>query len=556
MRWQYPSRGLSITLRSTPSGLDFRVTTQTAQPISWPNAGNDPAIQTLILPLGAGVAIPSADAFWRKTLTDHAPTDLFLPFWAIRTATQNFTFLTPQDNRLTWSFTDQGGRLTGVTNHALLPGEANAYQVLLSVSDASVLAPAQAYRQWLIEQQQFVALADKIASNPETEKLLGAFHVWLYGTGWQTAMLDQFQTLGADRLWLGYSLTAGKGPDASFVQLAKQRGYLIGPYDSFYNAQDPSSADDVTSVWPDDLYPNGCVIQPNGKPLTGFAGRGCYLSSEALRQQDSKDGVIAQRVQRMTSKGDNSYFLDVDAASDLYEDASPAHPMTAAQDRANRLARMRYISQERKLVLGSEDGKAWAGPAIAFSNGGFTGYRDLLWPVERDKTVFGAYYPPTAPRFFFQPIKLPSDLVTCLYDPAYRVPLYEAVMHGSVISTDRWELSYLKTPDLIVQKALLQSLYNVPAIWALDAATLKQHAEQFKQYYQFFSPLHRLAGKEPLTEFRWLTEDRLVQQTTFGDVLTMTANFSSQVYQGLKPGSIEARDVQAKTSTQFIPSST
>jgi hypothetical protein len=44
-------------------------------------------------------------------------------------------------------------------------------------------------------------------------------------------------------------------------------------------------------------------------------------------------------------------------------------------------------------------------------------------------------------------------------------------------------------------------------------------------HYAFFSPLHRELGLLPLTEFAWLTPDRLVQRTVFGDRVGVVANF-------------------------------
>jgi hypothetical protein len=38
-----------------------------------------------------------------------------------------------------------------------------------------------------------------------------------------------------------------------------------------------------------------------------------------------------------------------------------------------------------------------------------------------------------------------------------------------------------------------------------------------------------------LTGFRWLTDDRLVQQTTYADGRVLTANFSGAPWQGLGP---------------------
>ena len=51
----------------------------------------------------------------------------------------------------------------------------------LSLGTASPVAPAKQYRQWLIENGEFVSFIEKIKKVPEAEKLLGAAHVYLWG---------------------------------------------------------------------------------------------------------------------------------------------------------------------------------------------------------------------------------------------------------------------------------------------------------------------------------------------------------------------------------------
>ena len=101
----------------------------------------------------------------------------------------------------------------------------------------------------------------------------------------------------------------------------------------------------------------------DGKRRTGFAGRGCELSSEAFARAEATLKPLETRVAKQLRDGANSYFLDVDAFGELHDDYSPAHPMTVYQDQKHRLTRLRYL-RDRKVVLGSEDGVAWSVPWI------------------------------------------------------------------------------------------------------------------------------------------------------------------------------------------------
>lgn len=139
-------------------------------------------------------------------------------------------------------------------------------------------------------------------------------------------------------------------------------------------------------------------------------------------------------------------------------------------------------------------------------------------------------------------MKLPAELATAMYDPKYRVPLYETALHGSLVNTERWELSYEKLPDQKTTRVLLAMLYNTPLNYALDGPTLDKKGPELAALQKYFSPLHRAAGTEQLTSFRWLTGDRSVQRTVFGDgTLTVTANFGTEAHNGLPGGCVDAK---------------
>jgi len=368
--------------------------------------------------------------------------------------------------------------------------------------------------------------------------------------------LHAFDKLGIKHLWIGYDATPLPNRfnvDRTYVQTAKSMGYLIAPYDSFDNAQNPKTSDSITSSWPNHLWPGACIRQPNGRILTGFANRGCYLSSEALGLRESKEKNIAHHIDAMVDKGDNSLFLDCDAASPLYEDYSKQHPMTRVQDLENRIERMRYISSSKKLVLGSETGLSWSSAVIAYNNGGFLSFSQSFWPCLKDKKQFGGWWPNSAPKVLFKPYHAPSELIHASYNPRYRLPLYEAVFHDCVISTDRWELNELKIPAITQTKALLQNLYNIPPIWVLNQKALERNKEYFSAYYQFFSPLHQIAALEALTRFEWLSKDRLIQQTQFGNHLILTANFSKETFEGINASCIQAQWKENGSKHIFCP---
>ncbi|MEU9124148.1 glycoside hydrolase [Streptomyces sp. NPDC048506] len=552
-RWSYPAKGLSVTAAAEHGRLRIRLRADRDGSVSWPVTGTDRAASAVQLPRGEGLDIPVRDAFWNSAKGGLAGSkvdvggDLALPLWGYTMkgdggsgGGSGVSYLTPTDIGTSLSFASTGGRLRATAAHAFDAGEdTRSYEVTFALTDGNPVAPAADYRSYLAQRGQLGSLRTKIRKNPANARLLGAFHAYVWGGARTAEGVGALKRLGVDRMWLGYD--AGPDPmNAAAVRAAKQAGYLVGPYDTFANGQDPKTADSPTSAWPGRVYPDFCIRKADGTPESGFGGRGCYLSSRAFEQAEPSRHYLADRTRTMTANGADSYFLDVDATGEVFRDHTKGHEMTKAGDRANRLARMRRLSQH--LVLGSESAQPWANQVLAFDHGSGTPVADGLWPLERDKQNWGGYYPQNAPKAFFKPVQLPADLAKAMYDPTYRVPLYETALHGSLVNVERWELAYDKLPQQKTTRALLAMLYNTPLNYVLDGPSLRQHGPELAALQKYFSPLHRAAGTERMTSFRWLTDDRTVQRTVFGDgALTVTANFGTRAHQGLPGGCVDAK---------------
>jgi hypothetical protein len=554
--WRMPDAGLSVEFEARGSRLHARFTAATDTRIEWPASGGA-AFDALILPEGAGLYVPLDDAAWRARLADYcAPVSggLHMPFWSFRVGGRTLTYFVETALRSELCLRDRGGRVAADLIHSFQARDGRrTHEIDIGFGDGSPIAPALEYRERLHATEKFPTLVRKIASNADVGKLAGAVHMYNWGDGRSPQFVADLVKLGVKRAWIGYDqdphgeqTLAGR----EFVTAAKSAGFLVGPYDTYNNAQDPATGDFV-SRWPGAIFPDGCVVNRDGNRRTGFAGRGCELSSEAMRRLEPALKPISTRLDVMLRDGANSYFLDVDAFGELHDDWSPAHPMTVFQDQANRLARME-TARDRGIVLGSEEGVAWSLALVDFVHGAGGTRNAAIWA--EPKGTYGKWWPPDRPGFFFMPMEPPSESFrVSRYDARFRIPLYAAAFHDAVVATDRWDVPMNKYPSIAATRQMIELLHGTPSMWAMDRKVLRDWREPFVALQKFFGPLHQRIATRRLTAFDWLTPDRRVQRTRFEDVVEITANFGNENFENVPPGCLRVRWMAENRAESFCP---
>jgi hypothetical protein len=399
-----------------------------------------------------------------------------------------------------------------------------------------------------------IAKANCAAFYKAFPELLNPPEAW--GEGFSTRLVDAIASAGIERAWLGSPGWDGLKYHPEMVRRAIEKGYLVGPYDSYHSIHSPKEGDtwETAQFGDPSLYETGGILKADGTPRKGFKQKGYMLSPAAARPHLERRVSALMKAFRC-----NSWFMDCDAFGEVFDDYSPAHPATQASDAAERLSRMRWIGDTYRAVIGSEGGSAFAAPVIHFAHGIMTpvvawGDPDLM-KDKQSKFYLGAYYPPDAPTLFFKQVPMKDEHRRIYADPKFRLPLYQVVFHDSVVATHQWGYGSLKFEDPARTRQLLELLYNVPPLYHLNQAEWEKRKDQITAHLAFFAPLHKEVGLMPMTGFEWLTEDRLVQRTTFGDAVELTANFGGTVYRSrtveVPPGTIVARDVRTGQTSAF-----
>lgn len=371
-----------------------------------------------------------------------------------------------------------------------------------------------------------------------------------WGNGLSVKLLDRFAENKFDRLWLGVDSWQDAFRHPSAVSKAKVLGYLIGPYDSYHSIHHPNEKETwETAQFDLSLYESGAIVNADGTKNRGFKKKGYHLSPLVAQPyvEQRVNGIVAQMPSDF-----NSWFIDCDAYGELFDDYSASHPATQLDDMNARLARMAWIRDTHNMVVGSEGGAAYAASTIHFAHGMMTpviGWGDADMKTKTSPYYIGGYWPPEAPAVHVKQVPLKPNYLYLYYDPRFRLPLYQIVFHDSVVTTNHWGSGSLKFKNAIETLTLLELLYNVPPLYHLNMAEFSKHEARLKRHYAFFSPLHRHIGGQAMTDFEWLSADRLVQRTEFGEMVEMFANFGADPseYKGMViPGrSVVARWIQA-----------
>lgn len=508
-------------------------------------------LEALIIPDGDGLIINPADPLWVKHYANHCYSlqeNLTLPLIVLKTSEGQIGVWTETPYRAKICFREtREGKLSFDLIHQNSEKDYDKiFELTLTTTVPKTIfnwrTPTLVdiglfYRDYLNDSHQLVTMLFKHKKKfrPNIEKLMGGSHIYLWGNGHSKNFINKLHENNINKAVLIYQPEEGK---KEIIDLAKSYHYLIGPYDSFMNVQDPTSSESFSSTWDDKLFREGPIIKKDGEQMIGFGGRGFYLSSEGLMKAEKERGVLKQRVKKHQDLSINQFFLDCDAYGDFKDDYSKIHPMNLITDRANRIKRMSLLSLNNKWVLGSENAKPYSFGVVDYSHGTHQGASDSFFKLMKDKKRFGGWKEDEGkPEILFKEVQLSDEEFKKLYHPRYRIPLFQSVIHDGIVSLDRWEASYLKFPQITRTRELIDLLYLSPTIWNLDDKIFNENKNFITKHEQFFSPLLEEAGEAMLIHYKRKNEglyQKALYETSRGKV-EVNANFHQKEYKGIPP---------------------
>lgn len=382
------------------------------------------------------------------------------------------------------------------------------------------------YRKYAQKAGKFVTLKQKIAANPEVEKIIGApnFEIMVVANRprdprYETLagpVLDgyhQLQTtlpqieaivrdlkdkLGVDRAIIRIAGWGRKGYDnerpidaasevnaeaggldklAGAIRTAKEAGFVSQLWDNYRNL-------DLNSPSYDERY---IIRDSTGALVPGFTSESGHSQEICPREAL---GLFQRNMQFYLSMlKPNSIYLDTIGGLPLIECYDPRHPLTRSGTREQRLNMMR-VAVNAKLVLGAE------GPAQEWNLSLVSFYDE-------------------------HPVRLGIDV------PLYGLVYHECALfyrhHGTPYNYGMDNYGHPRGPW--PAKFLRSLLYGDQSSWTISNRAYYAWRKTFKAINDVLAPHHRRLAHEELLNHQFLTPDLLVQRTVFSSGVEVTVNY-------------------------------
>ena len=378
------------------------------------------------------------------------------------------------------------------------------------------VAMAKRYRAYAQKIGRFKTLEQKRVENPNVDLLVGAVNVWCWDPD-AVGIVKELQSAGIDHiLW-----SNAQSPEN--LRALNALGVLTSRYDIYQDVMDPANfpklnwrhGDWVTEAWPADI-----IRQANGDWQRGWGveGRqGDWYYCGVLCDERALDYAARRIPADLATHPYRCRFIDTTTAAPWQECYDTNHPMTRTDSRQWKMKLLNYVSKDSKLITGSETGHDAAVPFVHY----FEGMMSL-----------GPYRVPDAGRDMARIwTNAPERVVKFQLGHQYRLPLWELVYHECVVAQWYWGDYNNKLPMLWDKRDLFNILYATPPMFMFDRALWQKNQARFEQSYRNICPLVRSVGYSEMTDHRFLTPDRNVQQTTFANGVKVAVNFGQTPFQ-------------------------
>lgn len=446
---------------------------------------------------------------------------------------------TPWDFCVTFAPTDHGRRTAGIDWTPALGKVESARRIRFCFfSRATPGRVARRYRREMEERGFRVTFAEKARRNPKLATALdilqGAPDIWYWTEKMdRPALARELKRLGFGDFLLASITRRDLGcwiTPEEVRELRKIPRILVAEYDVFRDTMEPSMLDKIDSVrphWPLGVWEaNEYVMDRSGKPQRGWQvalksqpdkpSVGCLLLCEKMAPK-----YIRERLAKSLSQSPyNARFIDV-TGTGIGECWNPAHPLSRRQSMVARQEMFNVVRDEFSLVTGTEDGLECYVPCADYFEGMFnTSY----WRIDGGRKMWKIYE------------KTPEKALRSI-DPTIRYPFWEMCFRDCVVSYWYWSCYNNKFPQDWWKMDLLNVVSGTPPMYLFTPEVFERQKERLSESCKVATSTARAAKGATMDEFRWLSRDRLVQESEFSNGLAVTVNFSETPF-AMKDGRV------------------
>jgi hypothetical protein len=515
---------LKAALELDPRQPEFTLTVsgegELPAPLRFPHPFTSAPGDRLVVPMNEGISYPVEDkSIETFRLIAYGGHGICMAFWG---CTEDATggahasiIETPDDAAI--KLERIGGRLVVAPEWDSQQGQFGYSRRLRYVffAKGGHVAIAKRYREHARQAGLLKTLTEKRREIPAVDLLIGAANVWNWDSD-PVTLVREMRAEGIERiLW-----SRGGSPEA--LRVLNEMKVLTSRYDIYQDVMDPSNFPSLTWVhkdWTTEAWPNDIILRPDGQWLHGWGVQGrkgewydCAVICDLRAPDYARRRVPAE----LATHPYRCRFIDTTTAAPWNECYHTNHPMTRTDSRVWKMQLLDLISREFKLVTGCETGHDASVPFLHY----FEGMLSL-----------GPYRVPDAGRDMQRIwMDVPDPVAKFQLGHQYRLPLWELVYHDCVVSQWYWGDYNNKLPALWEKRDLFNLLYGTPPMFMFNKKLWAAEKERFAKSYRNICPTAREVGYAEMTDHRFLTADRDVQQTFFANGTVVTVNFGGTDY--------------------------
>lgn len=415
------------------------------------------------------------------------------------------------------------------------------WKMTLCFHDAGgYVAMAKRYREFFAAAGLHKTLRQKAAENPAVNNLAGTTVFWACGRRPQDSRetADLLKSYGIDRCLLAMCNVPPRKPDEPAYQAEmgeairhiRSLGYEVYRYDQYRDAFEPDpkkphSHQINTEAWPDKLThrKDGSVIAAFG-PGSGVICPKFFMPLARARMD-----------QEFAEFDYSAWFLDCLGSCGFQEGEchDPSHPTDRYECRRERAALLAEVNRRGKLAA-TECGIDYLVPFIHWAEGGTSLVRwhgSMRSQQAREQADINSTPTPQRDNPLKEIGKLPPTAPvdrTVNIDTRYRIPFYSLCHHDEVVQTWRWEDGMDQPPAYWQWKNLWSVLYAGAPMYRIYGDRTKKYAEEIKRTQQYVNEWVRQVAFDEMTNHRFVTSDRAVQETEFSSGKGVVVNFGDE----------------------------